>query len=127
MNEILSSNSRDLSQWKQWSRRPEVLKVMVDTAKAKHVACLGTAHKIVCRKLVFHNSREGLRRFVRQIQACRVQAGCSQVFIGMESTGVYWKGLWAQLQKLGFALVCVDPRAMHHNRKTLGGSGSKPR
>ena len=118
MDEILSS--RDLSLWQQWSRRPEVLKVMVDTAKAKHVACLGTAHKIVCRKLVFHNSREGL-----QIQACRAQAECTQVLIGMESTGVYWKGLWAQLEKLGFALVCVDPRAMHHNRKTLGGNSSK--
>ena len=98
---------------------------MVDTAKAHHVAAMAAAGQVLCRRLRFTNSREGLERLVRQIQVCRARGECTQVLIGMESTGVYWKGMWAQLERLGYALVCVDPKAMHHNRKTLGGNGSK--
>ena len=70
-------SSKNLARWQKACRRPEMLKVMVDTAKVHHVAAMAAADQVLCRRLRFTNSREGLERLVRQIQACRARGECT--------------------------------------------------
>ena len=51
--------SRNLKEWQEWSSGERVLKVAIDVSKGKHVACLGSSDKMLCRKLIFQNTAEG--------------------------------------------------------------------
>ncbi len=71
--------SRNLKEWQGWSSGEQVLKVAIDVSKRKHMACLGSSEKMLCRKLMFPNTAEGLERFKGMVQACLEKSGCQEV------------------------------------------------
>lgn len=117
--------SRNLKEWQEWSSGEQVLKVAIDVSKLKHMACFGSSEKMLCRKLMFQNTAEGLERFKRMVQACLEKSSCQEVVVALESTGVYGKALRAQLQNAGYGVVWVNPKWVKHNRQTMKGNGSK--
>lgn len=102
-----------------------VLWVAVDIGKRKHEACLGSSERVLRRRLVFSNTREGLQQLEAAIVQQRMRSGMDLVVVGMEPTGPYWRPLFAQLKGRGYPLVLVHSKAVKHNRKTMAGNDGK--
>lgn len=118
-------HSRDVREWKVRMASGEVLLVGIDVGKRRHEACIGTTERVLCRRLRFAATREGLDHLERKVRNYRDQMGSMDVLVAMEPTGIYWQTIRRMLGKRTWVVSCTDPARVKHNRKTLKGSGSK--
>ena len=123
MNEEDRSRLEEFRQFRKEVRgSAEYLLVGIDVAKDKHYAFFGTATgKMLFKRLVFENSREGFQKLLVQAEAMKVQGGLKKVVFGMEPTANYHKPLGEHLIRCGHRVVLVSGVAAHENRKTLDG------
>ena len=105
--------------------RSRILLVAVDISKSKHEACLGNSERVLRRRLIFSNTREGLQQLEATIVQQQMRSEAELAVIGMEPTGPYWKPLFAQLKQRGYPVVLVHSKAVKHNRKTMAGNDGK--
>jgi transposase len=118
-------HSRDVEAWKARMASGEVLLVGVDIGKRKDEACVATKDKVLCRRLRFGATLDGIDYLERTVRKYLEQTGCREVLVAMEPTGVYWQTIRRMLSDRGWAVCCTDPARVKHNRKTLKGNGSK--
>ena len=104
----------------------DYLIVGIDVAKNKHHAFFGTATgRVVFKRLVFDNSREGFDRLLIQTEAMQVQHGLEEVVFGLEPTANYHKPLGEFLIKTGHSVALVSSVAVKRNRELLDGRWDK--
>jgi len=104
----------------------EYLIVGIDIAKDKHHAFFGTATgKVLLKRLVFHNTKEGIMKLMGQVEALQIRHNLSEVVFGFEPTGNYHKPLGDHLVKNGHLVVLVSPAAAKKNRETMDGRWDK--
>jgi hypothetical protein len=84
-----------------------------------------TTGKILYRRLIFNNTREGFQTLLWQVEAVRVQHGLKQVVFGMEPTANYHKPLGEFLINQEQQVVLVSPEAVKQNRPLLDGRWNK--
>jgi hypothetical protein len=96
------------------------LVVGIDISKDTHNAFMRTAlGKMLYRRLIFNNTREGFETLLMQVEAVRVQHGLKEVVFGMEPTANYHKPLGEFLINQEQQVVLVSPEAVKHNRPLL--------
>jgi transposase len=104
----------------------EYLIVGIDVAKEKHTAFFGTATgRVLFRRLVFGNDREGFERLLLQVEAIKVQHGLKKVVFGLEPTANYHKPLGEYLIRCGHRVVLVSTKSVKSNRESLDGRWDK--
>ena len=79
----------------------------IDIAKASFDFCLLSSHAAVLWRGHFSNDANGIKQFLAQLKAGRWKA--SLIHFGLESTGVYGKGLIKALHQAGLALSVLNP------------------
>jgi len=127
MNERDRSRLEAFRQLRQEIRgSQEYLIVGIDVAKDRHHAFFGTATgKVLLRRLVFKNDRQGFERLVVQTEALGVAHGLGKVVYGMEPTADYHKPLGEYLIRQGHQVVLVSGRSVRRNRELLDGRWDK--
>jgi transposase len=104
----------------------EHLIVGIDVAKERHNAFFGTATgKVLYRRLIFDNDKDGFERLLLQAEAMKVQHGLKKVVFGLEPTANYHKPLGEYLIKNGHAVVLVATDSVKKNRSLLDGRWDK--
>jgi transposase len=97
--------------------------VGIDISKDTHNALMRTIPgKIVYRRLIFNNTREGFEALLLQVEAVRIKHGLKEVVFGMEPTANYHKPLGEFLINQEHRVVLVSPEAVKHNRPLLDGA-----
>ena len=104
------------------------LVVGMDIAKSKHWARFTDYRGIETGKAVsFTNAREGFESIVARIEQHRNSKALvrqfTQVLIGMEPTGHYWKALAYYLTERGYRVVGVNP---YHAKKAKESDDNSP-
>ena len=96
------------------------LVVGIDIAKERHYAFFGTpAGKVLLRRLVFDNSKEGFEKLRFQADILKTQHSLTKVVFGMEPTADYHKPLGEYLIRQGHQVVLVSGNAVKNNRELL--------
>jgi len=104
----------------------EYLIVGIDIAKDKHHAFFGTARgKVLLKRLVFHNTKEGIAKLLSQVEALKIRHNLPKVVFGIEPTGNYHKALGDHLVKNGHLVVLVSGAAAKKNREIMDGRWDK--
>jgi transposase len=104
----------------------DYLVVGIDISKDFHNALMRTSSgKVLYRRLVFANTREGFDTLVLQVEAVRVQHGLKEVVLGVEPTANYHKPLGEFLINQGQQVVLISPEAAKRNRALLDGRWNK--
>ncbi|HON37326.1 MAG TPA: IS110 family transposase [Deltaproteobacteria bacterium] len=104
----------------------EHLIVGIDIAKDKHHAFFGTATgKVLLKRLVFHNTKDGIRKLLGQVEALKVCHNLPEVVFGFEPTGNYHKPLGDHLVRCGHMVVLVSGAAVKKNREIMDGRWDK--
>ncbi len=104
----------------------EHLIVGIDVAKDRHYAFMGTATgRVLYKKLVFDNSKEGFEKLILQVEAVRVGHGLTKVVFGLEPTANYHKPLGEFLIRKEHMVVLVASDAVKKNRSLLDGRWDK--
>jgi transposase len=102
------------------------LVVGIDVAKERHNAFFGTpAGKVLLRRLVFDNTREGFGKLCFQAEILKTQHGLANVVFGMEPTADYHKPLGEYLIEHGHSVALVAGSAVKKNRELLDGRWDK--
>lgn len=102
-----------------------VLVVGVDIAKRMHVAACFFPGGETIRKVRFSNDRDGFNLFYQRVEAWKKRAGCTDVVVGLESTGHYWECLAYWLADRGVKVVQVNPLHVKRSKETLDNSPGK--
>jgi len=104
----------------------EHLIVGIDIAKDKHHAFFGTATgKVLLKKLVFQNTREGFTKLIEHAEALRIRHNLQEVVFGFEPTGNYHKPLGDYLVQSGSMVVLVSGGSVKKNREIMDGRWDK--
>jgi transposase len=104
----------------------DYLVVGIDISKDTHNALMRTTTgKILYRRLIFNNTREGFEILLLQVEALRVQHGLREAVFGMEPTANYHKPLGEFLINQDRQVVLVSPEAVKQNRSLLDGRWNK--
>lgn len=100
----------------------QYLVVGIDVAKERHNAFFGTpAGKVLLRRLVFDNTKEGFEKLCFQADILKSQHCLTKVVFGMEPTGDYHKPLGEYLIQKDYLVVLVSGSAVKNNRELLDG------
>ena len=109
---------QNLEKWKSLVKRSDTLIVGIDVSKDKHDACFGTRDSIFIKKFTFQNSVNSFEDVNKKIKGLIIEKNFSNVLIGLEPTGVYWRPIYDFLMSKQFTVCLVDPLTVFHNRKT---------
>ena len=91
----------------------------VDIAKADHVIGVVDDRGVrVARQMPFKNSEAGFERCAEWLEG--VAAEPSDVLVGMEATGHYWRALFAFLVARGYRVCVINPVQVRAVRKLKG-------
>jgi transposase len=105
-----------------------VLLVGIDVSSDIHVAraITGTMVK-VDRGCSFNSSEEGLKSFLAWLAETQATIGATSTFIGMESTGIYWRIIYEHLRDTltDCGVYLVFTTAVYYARKMRGTNCSK--
>jgi len=71
------------------------------------------------------NSREGFEQFVEMTEGLKVKHGLSEVLIGMEPTGHYWRKFAYFAKEKGYEVRFVRTTALKHHRELDESSSAK--
>ena len=102
-----------------------VLVVGIDIGKERHVAVADGPGGVVTKPLAVGNTLADFEKLVTWIRQVSSQLGTTEVIIGMEPTGHYWKPLGEWLQRHGFTLRLVSPVLTKRAKDMLDGSPLK--
>lgn len=98
----------------------------IDVGKSKHCAAFILSNgKIIQKKFIFDNSREGFNLFWDKIKSIKEQQQTSDAIFTLEPSSYYWKYLFQFLQDLKQTTVVVSPLAVSRNRETINLSKDK--
>ena len=93
----------------------DTLVIGIDIAKKTHYACpLDDRGRELQRPIGIHQSLKGFESFCKQVDQWRYHHKKSQVLIGFEPTGHYWKNFASFLREMNLPFVVVNP--MHVKR-----------
>ena len=109
---------QNLEKWKSLVKNINTLIVGIDVSKDKHDACFGTRDSIFIKKFAFQNSFNSFEDLNKKIKDLICEKKSSNVIIGLEPTGVYWRPIYDYLISKKFTICLVDPLTVFHNRKT---------
>jgi len=90
----------------------KTLFVGVDVSKLKHdVAAVDESKNLIVRPFVVKDSYDGYRQLLTKLKEATEKNGATEVYIGMESTGDYWKNLYYFLKRQpeNFTVSVVNP------------------
>ncbi|MEG0291086.1 MAG: transposase, partial [Erysipelotrichaceae bacterium] len=78
--------------------------VGIDVAMMKHDCCImDKDSKILIKKFTFNNTLPGYQKFVDKLTTFSTDK--SQIFIGLEVTGIYGDNLYERLKMDGFNII----------------------
>ena len=96
----------------------------VDIAEVDHViGAVDETGAEAARPMKFKNSEAGFERCIAWLES--VAESEDDVFVGMETTGHYWKVCFAYLMAAGYRVCVVNPMQVHAMRKLKSLSGVK--
>lgn len=103
----------------------EVLVVGIDIAKDRHVAAADAPGGQVSAPFTFANDYRGFVSLSMWIQEMQQRYHASQVVLGLEPTGHYWKPLAEWFGQRQYVLQLVAPRYTHRAKELEDGSPLK--
>jgi len=86
--------------------------VGIDVSKFKHdIAIVNEQKQFVGRPFVIKDDREGYQRLIRKLDELRRLYHTQRFYIGLESTGDYWKNIYYYLkqQSQSFVVTVINP------------------
>ncbi|MEG0574442.1 IS110 family transposase [Anaerorhabdus sp.] len=93
--------------------------VGIDVAMMKHDCCImDKDSKILIKKFTFNNTLPGYQKFVDKLTTFSTDK--SQIFIGLEVTGIYGDNLYERLKMDGFNIIMIRPDSVKKYRDYLG-------
>jgi transposase len=105
--------------------KSDMLVVGVDIGKYIHVARARFPDGSFTRPLSFTSDYQGFTRFLTHVIDWQHQAACTDVIIGLESTGVYWESLAYWLADRHYRVVQVNPLHVHRSKELLDNTPTK--
>jgi transposase len=113
-------SERDYS--KQVARRQRIgsttLVVGVDVGKAYNaVGFMNKEGKVLGSCAKGYNSREGFEQFRKMVEDLKARYGLTDVLIGMEPTGHYWRKLAYFAREQGYEVRFIRTTALKHHRE----------
>jgi transposase len=105
--------------------KSDMLVVGVDIGKYIHVARARFPDGTFTRPLSFTSNHEGFTKFLAHVIEWQRQAACTDVIIGLESTGVYWESLAYWLTDRHYRVVQVNPLHVHRSKELLDNTPTK--
>ena len=100
--------------------------VGIDVGKLSHHAFFGMPNgKVLFKRFVFQNTRDGFDRLVNKIEAVRARHNLDEIVIGVEPTANYHKPLAQFLINRSFHVVLESGNAVKKNRELLDGRWDK--
>jgi transposase len=101
------------------------LLVGIDAAKDSHWAVIGDIRgKELMKPFRFDNNQEGFNLLERRIKSLG-SFSHSEIMLGLEPTGLYWKPLGMYLKNGGYRLVLVNPSHTHKTKELQDNSQTK--
>lgn len=101
------------------------LLVGIDAAKDSHWAVIGdTRGKELMKPFKFDNNQEGFSLLTNRIGSLG-QFSNTEVMLGLEPTGLYWKPLGMYLKERDYRLVLVNPSHTHKTKELQDNSQTK--
>ncbi len=124
----ITMSERDYS--KQVARRQRIgsrtLVVGVDIGSAFNaVGFMNKEGKVLGSYPKMPNSREGFEQFVKITEGLKAKHGLSDVIIGLEPTGHYWRKFAYFAQEKGYEVRFVRTTALKHHRELDESSSAK--
>ena len=105
---------------------PDSLIVGIDIAKHKHWAQIIYRNEDVGKAILVENTTEGFENLVRVVKTQQNRLGASNVVVGMEPTGHYFKPLAYYLKRTRTCeLVLVNPYHVNRTKELDDNSPSK--
>jgi transposase len=105
---------------------PHHLVIGIDIAKETHVAGAVNYRGVqLGRTLSFGNHADGFEKFQRWVKDTQKTYGLTQVILGVESTGHYFRNLGTWLRNRGEQVVLVNPLTTKRNKENWDNRPSK--
>ncbi|WP_234701950.1 IS110 family transposase [Desulfotomaculum nigrificans] len=106
--------------------RPNTLIVGIDIAKQTHWAQIMLQGRLIGKAFSIQNTREGFENLVRTLKAYQQKLGATNIVVGMEPTGHYFKPLAYYLHGTGMCeVVIVNPYHVNRSKELDDNSPSK--
>jgi transposase len=99
--------------------KSNVLVVGIDIGKRSHVAVGVTIESAFTKPYTVSNDRCGFEGLERKIEEWKGHLGCTDVVVGFESTGHYWKPLGYYLKAQGITIVEVSTKHTKRSREMM--------
>ena len=96
-----------------------VLAVGIDIGKHKHIAGGVTIESDFTKPYIVMNNRQGFDGLIKKIEDWKRKLNCSDVVVGFESTGHYWKPLGYYLKAKGIKIVEVSTKHTKKSREMM--------
>ncbi|SHF67452.1 Transposase [Desulforamulus putei DSM 12395] len=106
--------------------QPNTLIVGIDIAKQTHWAQMMLQGKLIGKAFSFQNTRESFENLVTTLKAYQQKLGATNIVVGMEPTGHYFKPLAYYLHGTGMCeVVIVNPYHVNRSKEFDDNSPSK--